>query len=55
MGLDNTLIIMELIPDNSIEPSNDIKKASNYQEFEVWERNDWRMGITRCALQSGLF
>lgn len=38
MGLGNTLIIMELIPDNSIEPTNDIKKGSNYQEFEVWER-----------------
>ena len=38
MGLGNTLIIMELIPDNSIELSNDMKKGSNYQELEVWER-----------------
>ena len=38
MGLGNTLIIMELIFDNSIELSNDMKKGSNYQELEVWER-----------------
>ena len=40
MGLSDTFINMELIPDkyNSIEPSNDIQKASNYQEFEGWER-----------------
>ena len=34
MGLGGALIIMGLIPHNSIEPSNAVKKWSNHREFE---------------------